>query len=122
VGPRRLGTEIVRLEEGVTALAALPDRQLAVGFSDDMIRLWDLMTRAETVRFEASSVWALCALPVGRLIESPIQGGLGAGFHGLRGRNAASDRGPQGFAGSSLTSSWPVGIGAARRGPPQLCC
>jgi WD40 repeat protein len=78
VTPAALASPVVRREirlarqEGKTVspgLCVLPDGRLASGSGDNVIRLWDVTTGAETARLNGQVHWvdALCVLPDGRL-------------------------------------------------------
>ena len=55
--------------DGVVALVALPNGQLASGSSDHSIKIWDVATGAEVRTLEGHEdyVWAVVALPNGQL-------------------------------------------------------
>lgn len=130
------GAETARLDGyngEVWALAVLRDGRLASGSFDKTVRIWDVQTGEETVRFEhGGEVCALAVLPDGRLasgaadavirIWDTISGAETARIEGLGGpvtQLAALSHGclafvTGGYADSTIIRIWDVGTGAEK--------
>ena len=72
--------ETARLEghsRAVNALCVLPDGRLASGSVDSTIRLWDVITGAETARLEIDA-WVVCliTLRAARFVAGDVLGRL----------------------------------------------